>query len=288
MSDTPSFAAVPDPQAVRLPIEDYLPSGRDQRQLDLAAYAVSARCLERFGLPPWRKPSQWSSSDAVVASQTARRYDLVSDIAAAGRYGYHVHLTPAFVANDHAVAAIVQGDRRRVRRDLSSSAAIRGVLLGETQAGRIVHKHAGRKVPAGGCEGAALQELTAGNGRDPDAVAIEIKADEFSKTLGDPVVVAATRAWSRCMLDAGYRYASPEAASSDAAWKTSVPSQREREIAVSDVKCSQRVNLVGISLGVEAQLEDASIAAHRAHLEAARSRLRAQRLRVRKVLHETR
>lgn len=76
-------------------------------------------------------------------------------------------------------------------------------------------------------------------------------------TQTDPRVLAVNAAWSRCMAQRGYHYASPQQPA-DHNWPTT-PTAAETATAVADVTCKQQVNLTNTWLTVEAAYQTAFI-----------------------------
>jgi hypothetical protein len=76
-------------------------------------------------------------------------------------------------------------------------------------------------------------------------------------TQTDPRVLAVNAAWSRCMRQRGYHYASPQQPA-DHNWPAT-PTAAETATAVADVTCKQHVNLTNTWLTVEAAYQTALI-----------------------------
>jgi hypothetical protein len=90
----------------------------------------------------------------------------------------------------------------------------------------------------------------------PDPVPrIAVQAVSFTRT--DPRILAAGRAWAKCMARHFYRYTSPARAESRP-WP-SAPDKAEIATAVADVLCKTRVNYVNTWLTVEAAYQQALI-----------------------------
>jgi hypothetical protein len=211
--------------------------------------------MARYGLtytpPPAAGPT---------VTQTTRRYGPV-DPAAASVQGYH----PADAGQPpHTGPAATSGDMNTVL----------GAGLGADgkAAPGSADSYHGRKLPVGGCRGAAQADLTAqgGTGRDSD-VAVGINYGGYQQSLSDPRVTAAFRMWSRCMKQKGFSYNSPLDADKDPRWeKAPRPSPDELTTATADAACKRQTNLVGVWYTVESAYEDVAIQQNQAQLTAAR------------------
>lgn len=76
-------------------------------------------------------------------------------------------------------------------------------------------------------------------------------------TQSDPRIVAVNAAWSRCMAERGYHYASPQQPATHN-WPAK-PTKKEAATAVADVACKQQTNLTNTWLTVEAAYQTALI-----------------------------
>ncbi|HXB49514.1 MAG TPA: hypothetical protein VNW50_17255 [Streptosporangiaceae bacterium] len=85
--------------------------------------------------------------------------------------------------------------------------------------------------------------------------AIAEQASLWAQT--DPRILAVSAAWSRCMAQRGYHYASPQQPA-DHNWPAQ-PTAAETAAAVADVTCKQQVNLINTWLAVEAAYQTALI-----------------------------
>ncbi|MDQ1731031.1 MAG: hypothetical protein QOK10_1190 [Pseudonocardiales bacterium] len=79
----------------------------------------------------------------------------------------------------------------------------------------------------------------------------------------DPRVVAAKSQWARCMSTHGYDIADPISAISDHQRDTA----SDKAIAQTDVACKSETNFVGIATGVQAEMDNAYIAANKPALD---------------------
>lgn len=82
--------------------------------------------------------------------------------------------------------------------------------------------------------------------------------------VGDSRMIAATKKWSACMAEVGQTYTSPLDALTDARWREeAAPSEGQKEVAKSDVKCKQETNLVGTAVAIQAAYDGVYIETHR-------------------------
>lgn len=242
--------AIPEPPVLTqvadrsLPVEAYLLSGAQYRQLSTAEDLLVSRCMQDFGLPYERPPAP----DAEPPGQTAHRYDPV-DPRVAAAHGYH----PA----DPNTGA------KPAEPSISPDAA---TVLGAGTAGgpgtpAAPRSYRGRPVPPGGCLGQAHTRLTAhgGTGRDPDLV-VGINFGGYQQSTTDPRVKDVFQKWSACMKAKGFSYATPTDAAKDPRWKSAPePTPEELATATADVACKAAVNVVGVWFTVESAYETQAI-----------------------------
>jgi hypothetical protein len=107
------------------------------------------------------------------------------------------------------------------------------------------------------CMSLAINELyRPGSHQLGDPVpAVALQASMWTQT--DPRVRAVNAAWSRCMAQRGYHYASPQQPAGHNWPRT--PTAAETATAVADVTCKQQVNLTHTWLTVEAAYQTALI-----------------------------
>lgn len=255
------------------PVDAYQLTPLQAAQREYVTLRLAQRCMAPFGYAyPPGLTTGWV--DRSVRAYTALRSRLfgVTDPAAAAAYGYHV---PSWVSGSPA-----SGTRL--------PAAEQAVLSGSTKS------HAGRRVPAGGCQGQALDELHRaqvrhgasgpdGNGGGALAGAIDQRA--FASAQADKRVRAAYAAWSTCMRAYGYRYASPLDAVGDPRWNPAEPAApAEKQTATRDVGCQRRVGLLGTEYAVMVGDENAAIARNARTLSAWRPDLAAERAAIAQLL----
>ncbi|MFJ8434999.1 hypothetical protein ACIQ9P_27230 [Kitasatospora sp. NPDC094019] len=238
IGDVPRLSRVDDRA---LPIEAYLLSGEQFRQLDAAQGVLATRCVRGFGLD-YSAPTP----TAPTTTQTTHRYDPVeiSDVAA---NGYH---------SPDPDRGKKPGTAPSVGPDVT---AVLGAGLGPDgrPAPGTATEYRGRQLPSGGCIADAQRQLAArgGTGRDAE-VAVGVNYEGFDRSRQDPRVVAVFRDWSGCMAERGHSYGTPGDALKDPRWgAAATPSAEEIATATADVECKARVNVVGVWFTVESAYE---------------------------------
>ncbi|UOZ06369.1 hypothetical protein [Amycolatopsis sp. WQ 127309] len=193
------------------------------------------RCLAAHGLSFTFPPV-----DPVRDAAKPRRHGLV-DAAEAAAYGYR----------DPAVFAPHGADRPPPPPDVVAM---------------ITGTREGRDVPPGGCAGEADRALAPDGkpGQEPVGFALSQRSYDITRTT--PPVTAAAAAWSRCMAEAGFRYAEPQAAIEDPAFGAGRASAREIAVAVRDVRCKERTGWVRTWVALERAVQEGLVSHHAADL----------------------
>lgn len=254
---------------LRLPLETYLFSESEQQRMDDARAALNTTCMRRFGLsydpglpgPPLGPRSLMD-----------RRYG-VTDEAEASSFGYHLgdrdprtHPSPA-------------------RKPLTStqSRALLGTSQGASDNGSAPLLN-GLRVPAEGCMGESMKKL-AGDGQiGPTDPVRNANAQSFRASMADARVVKVFEAWSQCMKKQGYAYSDPFAAMSDPRFQGTEAVPDERKVAVADVACKKKTNLVGTWFTVETTEQKKLIAENRSTFASASKNKKGQLSKAAEVL----
>jgi hypothetical protein len=239
---------------VRLPLDEYLLTEREQGWVGRAYLTLRAKCLREFGFTV-RFPS--TASSAAPQALNERRYG-VSDPVQAAVLGYH----PA--GQESSASPAVHDDDER---DPEFVAALRGV------GAPVVRGH---PVPEGGCFGAAQRQLSGGVPAVPDSLlAQRLSMESFVASRRDARVQAVSQAWSRCMGDRGYRYSGPLDPPGDQRFRGDV-SPVEVATATADVACKDQTGLVRVWSEAESAWQRPRVAANRAALDQLRRAYQAQ------------
>ncbi|MBK3591768.1 MULTISPECIES: hypothetical protein [Streptomyces] len=233
---------------LRLPLDTYLFSPSEQQRMEEARAALDTTCMRRLGLDYDPGPV---GPPLGPRSLMDRRYG-VTDEAEAASDGYHL------------------GDRDPRTRTAPTreplTDAENSALLGSSQgasAGDGASLPDGRTVPAGGCVGESTKALAGGGQLGPTDPVRKANAETFKSSMADARVVKVFGAWSRCMEKRGHAYADPFAAMSESRFQGAEPAPDEPEVAVADVACKKRTNLVGTWFAVETAQQEKLIARNR-------------------------
>lgn len=229
-------------QVIDLPLNTYADVAEvQQTTLAEASTLLTQQCMSARGFV---YSSQASPSQVQTLFQTAEYGFGVTSPADASTYGYGQPKTsatrpgPAFLGGFSTFGDLAKQPRAWVQ-----------ALLGFAPGARI------GRVRRPGCLQQASQELYARGGLSDPVPQIAFQASQW--TQSDPRVRAVDAAWSRCMAQAGYHYASPQQAA-DRGWP-SKPTPAETATATADVRCKQQVNLANTWLTVEAAYQTALI-----------------------------
>ncbi len=227
-----------DLSAVRgldLPLDRSQLTPVEELEVIKARNTVMERCLAAHGLAFTFPPI-----DPVRDAAKPRRHGLV-DAAEAAAYGYR----------EPAVFAPRAADRP------PPPPAVLAMLTGRGE---------GRDVPPGGCAGEADRTLAPDAKPGQEPVSFALSRQSYAITRATPPVTAAAAAWSRCMAEAGFRYADPQAAIEDPAFAAGRASAREIAVAGQDVRCKERTGWVRTWVAVERVVQEALVPHHAADL----------------------
>ncbi|MEV0903363.1 hypothetical protein [Streptomyces hokutonensis] len=228
-----------DPATWVLPIEGYLPSDNERKQVSQARKTLAADCMKKYGLS-WRPAPDLPRLGPKTLVDW--RYG-IHDMALARERGYK---PPAAEqeAYDRAVEVGAVGDT-------SGTGPETEVLEGG------VEQIGGKAVPKGGCLGETDRKLSAGAGGTP--VAQKLSTGTFVESQQDPAVVKAFKAWSDCMRAGGFTYDRPLDASDDQRFASQEVTPLEIKTATADISCRDRTNVARIWYGAETALQEKQI-----------------------------
>lgn len=231
--ETPGRAAVHqlnDSKALTLPLDEYLLTTTDLDVLSQGRDSLMQRCLARLGAPYTPK-----TRESIKIETNERRYGL-ADPELAKEHGYHM---PG-------------GEKPAEEYPPSLIPLIRG----ETAT------HNGTPVPEGGCAGEAQRELHEAELQKGLSTPQKINMESYVKSQKDPAVTKASEEWSHCMSESGHKYPDPLSAINDQEFRGATPSPHEKEVALADVLCKRRVNLIGVWADTESTYQQAMIKAN--------------------------
>ncbi|MQS36205.1 hypothetical protein [Streptomyces katsurahamanus] len=231
--------------ALQLPLHDYLFSQRQLRELDRARFLLLDRCTRRFGFP-YPAPAYSGTGPTSLAG---RRYG-VYDAQQAKAYGYGI-------AGNH---------QPPERKELPPERKY--VVFGEGASPAT-----GRKVPEGGCLGLANRQLTGGSTGQADSFPQLLSSESFQRSREDSRTRKAFGAWSACMAQRGYAYDNPFAPARDKRLRADGKA-KEIRVAVADIACKEKTNLVGIWYAVESAYQRQSIRKNAATLTSAKATIK--------------
>jgi hypothetical protein len=226
-SGEPPIGAIPTIRSgadIVLPLDVYLLTGQQQEKLETAVTTIGRDCLKRFGLSwPANRPTAVDGSP-----RNDRRYAII-DPAKAKTIGYHAPQT-----------ATPQTAPQKPTADAMN-----------VWAGQGEQSFRGQPVPAGGCAGEAVRQLSQGAPDVDPSIPQKLQLDTYAQTKADSRVVHVFAQWSTCMLAKGYHYANPYAAAADQRWQTATAGPAEIAVATTDVTCKSATNVPGLMLAVE-------------------------------------
>ncbi|MFJ5550849.1 hypothetical protein [Streptomyces sp. NPDC093225] len=219
-----------DPATWTLPMEAYLPSDDERRQMARAKNVLIGDCMKKAGFGQWRAAPELPK----VGPKTLTDW----------RYGIH-----------DAGLSKRRGYKPEEGEQEAYDAAVEiGAVDGTS---------------AGGADGKALQ-VCRGEARtrlkgdvvDYAAEAQRLGNEAYVRAKEAPEVVAAFRAWSSCMAERGYRYKQPLDASDDPRFATRDVTAEEIAAATADISCRDRTHVAKVWWQAETGLQTASLEKH--------------------------
>ena len=231
------------------PLDHYMPTPRQRAVIATAKSELTARCMEKMGFTGYPVDSYAAQAEIPLHGNTFGVFD--EDIAR--RHGY----TPSF--ND---ALMAQNTDIELRFAEWSSPAISEALNGRARPRSL--PSAGEapvpeEVPVGGCEGAAAKELYGYVGASPPTTLVNwietLQMQAGGRAMNDPRMKAPTEAWSRCMKDRGYDFATPTDSNN-----TLGGEQTDHDTAVkgalADVRCKWSSGFIDTQVALVAAYEN--------------------------------
>lgn len=255
-------------KGLSLPLEEYMQTYQDTVTLDQASRKLQEKCMAEYGfsieLPLAGTTPPPNDNDANME----RRYGL-TDRQAAAQYGYGLP------------EALTKQVRQKMP-ELTDEAV--QVLTGHTKpaapatpgAVRAVEPAAesyqGKKIHKGGCHGWAKDKLKR-PATDDLAFVSELNGNSFTESMATPAVKQALAAWSQCMKTEGYTAVTPFEATDIAPHAEGGPaSQEEIAVALAEIDCKEKTDLVKVWFTEESKIQKAQIAEHRTKLNGTRTR----------------
>ena len=249
----PAVGAVPvvtDWRQITLPLDGYALSSADAQAVLNAEYQQTSACMERFGLefdaPAW---VSGTSSTATAQPTHYRLYGLL-DAEHAAREGYH--------------NSGIENPIEQKYSEQSHSHDYDNVVAAKFGGGT----YNGRPIPDGGCIAEARRIVEGPQAAVDTSMPEQLAVVAWQQSNNDTRVVAGFLAWSACMKQAGFDYATPMDANNDPRWSGSVASKDEITVASADVACKKQTNLTGVRMAVDAAYEKVAIQDNAARLAA--------------------
>ncbi|ROO91024.1 hypothetical protein EDD29_8766 [Actinocorallia herbida] len=238
-----AVSAITKDEEIRLPLDYFSPDARENDDIVLAEEYLGRKCMGGFGLTYPAKPLRQAAYSSIVHPGL---FGLIDP--ALVKYGYGPVLAPD--GWDEPTAPVQTRPASAVEEDVWT--------------GRV-KEYEGKAVPQGGCLTEGRKQL--GGTADLFWPKNELEAEAVKLAEKDPRTAEVTQAWSACMRDAGYSYASPAEAASDAQWLVpGPPSPSEVSAAAADVGCKTQVNYAGMRMAVLTAYEMRLVRLHKARL----------------------
>ncbi|MEU1402635.1 hypothetical protein ABZ471_09760 [Streptomyces sp. NPDC005728] len=250
---------------VSRPLDRYFLSPQDVLQIRKAEVSLTNRCMRDLHYESHPLPMPKMEREESNLSEF-----LVFPVSQVRKNGYEV----THKASD----SKAEWSRRATRTQ-------RGLLDG------TLRHHNGKVVPKGGCSTFAAQALM--KGTKPHRIRIDgmsitydasatpdglfdsvMSAMRYSTAVqsdSDERVKSVNEEWSSCMQEAGFQYASPQAAANDSRWsKGNEPTKLETTVAVADMGCKKEVRYLDTVVEVQSEHEREMIAKHSATISSLR------------------
>ncbi|MFI8909594.1 hypothetical protein ACIGV8_29320 [Streptomyces albidoflavus] len=244
-----AFRQIDSAADLELPVAPYLFSDAELSRLMGARELLIRECMQELGFD-YQTPD--GSRAVGPRTLTERRYGL-ADVTQAKRDGYHLF-----------------GPEVRPEPKLPPE-----------QYRAVTGEGSGKDIPKGGCAGQAERALGGEKPFGPSDLAQTINGKSYELSMRDNRVRKVFTSWSACMRKQGYTYKDPMAAMSAPEFSAEEIGPGETEAAQHDVKCKEKVNLIGVWHAVESAYQKELVQEHaselRLVLEAKREQLKESR-----------
>lgn len=243
-------------KGLSLPLQQYMQTYQDSVVIERAARSLQTSCMARYGFSITFPPTGTNPPPNADDSNMPRRYG-ISDPAAAARYGYEL---PPETAEHPAGPELTP----------AAVAVLTGRKALNPKAEKAPSTYQGKKVPEGGCQQEAFDKLGA---RIDFTQVSQLDHDSLVKSQEDPRVQTAIKAWSACMKSKGFTVADPYAAFHLVPKSGSgTASEEEITVALADIGCKQKTDLVRIWHGVDAAIQAQQVEENQLALEQAKEK----------------
>ncbi|MFI7538151.1 hypothetical protein [Streptosporangium sp. NPDC049376] len=248
-----SVLQVTNGKRIPMPLDPYLPSMEELRNLSLARDAAANSCMRAIGFTDWE--------DGIVRSWDETSFN---------EYDYFDYLDPATAADKGYPRPEVAPEIARLSKVRPKHGPSKEQMAAYD--GRDPRTKSGHTVPAGGCAGEAKSKIYGDTAELPvDSRALAV--DSRISAMGDSRVRQAVSAWKTCMSRNGLRYESPVVPRHDVRWASrnaSTPADaEEKRVAGIDATCQKEVNLTGVYKTVRIAYEELIVAKNKEKLAAA-------------------
>ncbi|MEV8015877.1 hypothetical protein AB0O76_05885 [Streptomyces sp. NPDC086554] len=239
-----------DARGLAFPLDGYRNSTDEERALDQAIDMLSANCMRKYGLE--YDVASGSNPEGIPE----RRPYGVTDEGDARQYGYR-----------HPGAA-----KPQPKSEVPTTKEEDEVLLGQ------VKEHEGIPVPRGGCLRKSSRKILANGPKGVDMrLADNLILEASDQARNDSRVRSVFRKWSSCMKDKGFSYETPvNVMDGRGEGDSEVVSTREKNLAVADVKCKKKGNVVGVWSSVEIAYQRKEVEENATALSEVKAKLKKQ------------
>ncbi|MFH8655726.1 hypothetical protein [Streptomyces afghaniensis] len=258
-----------------LPLEKYMLSYADRVTLDQATTGLQQKCMADYGfhitLPKAGANPPPSSDDADMD----RRYG-ITDPGDAAKYGYEP--APKFRGYTNQSIPDLPGVQVEVLTGHTKPVITHskngkgGFYIAPNSVKPARASYHGKALRKGGCVGWSKEQIELD---DSDAQFVsQLAGKSLTASQRDRAVKKAISAWSSCMDAKGHKNLSDpyQAMTRGVTGGRTSKSRDSIELAVDDVACKQRTNLVRIWFDAESEIENKQIAGNKAKLEAIAAR----------------
>ncbi|AUG78590.1 hypothetical protein CFP65_3810 [Kitasatospora sp. MMS16-BH015] len=228
-----------DPKTWTLPMEAYLPTDAENRQLGRASAALMESCMHKAGFTAWQPAPDLPKLGPKTL--TDWRYG-IHEKALSSKRGYHTDAAEQEAYDVAMQAGALDGTTPENAQTRSSCADKTVGALGRT----------------GKTYGELAQQL--GN-------------DAYLRAKQEPEVVAAFKQWSDCMKESGYSYKEPMDANDDQRFSGRDVSREEIATALADLGCRSRTQVALVWYRAEVGLQQAALEQNAQALRAERQEL---------------
>lgn len=233
---------------VGFPLDAYQATPEQQDTLTRAQNTLTRQCMARFGFT-FHAPQQ---PPVPASASHARVFGLV-DPDTAARHGYRNPSVESVPRQRSSEGPLTEAERVALmgEDDLDPADMPSNLEDAEKGGGSDVTSD-GRRLPVGGCVRESFLKLYARTANEVDILYVfHLGSEADARALADSRVRAVFKRWSECMREAGYTVDDPAKASKELGFtESSLSSARAITAAKTDVRCKQRVNLVGVRYAV--------------------------------------